>query len=183
VENQICYIKHPVACPTATPTPTTEPTATPTPTVEPTVTPEPTTTPEPTVTPEPKACTENCTPTFAGSSTEPPVCSDGNTVQLPANLHVIRSGSIAIVNFFVTEGDSANIYWRVVGNSDWQNAVSDVRPNSDKYVSYEIKELNPILGYDFGVQQKKGCGGGQLTTAVVIDGPQNNLFRFSYWTW
>lgn len=140
-------------------------------------------TPEPTVTPTP--CTENCgnPPTFQGSTTEAPVCSDGSTTQLPANSHVIRSGSNATVNFFMTEGDSANIYWRVVGSSDWQNAVSDVKPNSDKFVSYTIHDLNPALGYDFGIQQKQGCGGGQLVTAVVVDGPKNRLFTFTYWEW
>lgn len=164
-----------------------EPTATPTPSpvcddgqcVTPTPTEE--VTPTPTQTP----CTENCgnPPTFAGSSTEAPVCSDGTTTQLPANVHVLRNGSDATVNFFITEGDSANIYWRVVGSSEWQNAASDVKPNSDKFVSYTVHDLDANLGYDFGVQQKHGCGGGQLVTAVVVDGPVSTLFPFTYWEW
>ena len=130
-------------------------------------------------------CTENCgsAPTFAGSSTEAPRCTNGDTTQLPANLHVVREGGDATVNFFVTEGDSANIYWRVVGSSEWQNAVADVKPNADRFVGYTIHGLNPDLGYDFGVQQVRGCSGGQLVTAVVVDGPESQTFGMSYWTW
>jgi len=135
--------------------------------------------------PPPPACTENCgnPPTFAGSSTNPPVCGDKNTINLPANVHVVRKGEEATVKFFITEGDSANIYWRVVGSKDWQHAVADVKPNGDKFVSFTIHELNPNLGYDFGIQQVQGCGGGQLVTAVVVDGPEEQTFGFSYWEW
>jgi hypothetical protein len=130
-------------------------------------------------------CSGKCgdPPTFAGSSTEAPKCSNGNTTQLPANLHVVREGGDATVNFFITEGDSANIYWRVVGSSEWQNAVADVKPNGDKFVGYTIHGLNPALGYDFGIQQVRGCSGGQLVTAVVVDGPESQTFGMSYWTW
>ena len=130
-------------------------------------------------------CTGACgdPPTFAGSSTNPPVCSDGNTTQLVANLHVIRKGSEATVNFFITQGDSANIYYKVVGESNWQYSVADVKPNGDKFVGYTIGGLNPALGYEFGVQQKTGCAGGQIATAVVVDGPANKVFGFSYWIW
>ena len=137
---------------------------------------------EPTPTPEDPGQPGN-PPTFAGSSTNAPVCTEGNTLQLPANLHVLRTGSKAVVNFFITEGDSANIYWRVVGQSNWQNAVANVKPNGDKFVSFEINDLDPNLGYDFGVQQKQGCGGGQLLTAVVVDGPATQTFSLSYWEW
>ena len=119
-----------------------------------------------------------------GGTTEAkaPVCPNGNTVNVAANIHVIRNGKDATVNFFITEGNSANIYWRVVGSSEWQNAVSDVKPNGDNYVSYTIHDLDPLLGYDFGIQQKIGCGGG-LITAVVVDGPEENTFRVNYYTW
>ena len=141
-------------------------------------------TPTPPVTPAP-VCTENCgnPPTFAGSSTLPPVCGDKSTTQLPANVHVIRKGSEATVNFFITEGNSANIYYGIVGQPHWQYAVADVKPNADNFVSFTIQALNPALGYEFGVQQKQGCGGGQLVTAVVIDGPVSRVFGFSYWEW
>lgn len=139
--------------------------------------------PSVTPTPTPLPCTSNCNPSVQGSTTEAPVCSDGSTTQLPANVHVVRSGSSATVNFFITEGDSANIYYKVVGQSDWQFSVADVKPNGDKFVSYTISGLNPKLGYTFGVQQKQGCGGGQIATSVVVDGPVGHLFTFSYWTW
>ena len=189
--------------PTATPTPTPRPTATPTPTptpkqdkcdrkhrfdedcITPTPTPIPTVTPEVTPVPEQVVCTENCgnPPTFAGSSTNPPTCSDGNTIQTVANPFVVRKGSDAIVNFFITQGDSANIYYRIVGQSSWQFSVPDVKPNGDNFVSYTIHGLNPALGYDFGIQQKFGCGGGQLVTVVIVDGPMSQTFGFSYWEW
>lgn len=117
------------------------------------------------------------------SSTQAPVCGDGNTVKLPANPFVVRNGEEATVNFFITEGDSANIYYRVVGQTDWQYSVLDVKPNSDNFVSYTIHGLTPALGYDFGIQQKQGCGGGQLVTAVIVDGPISRVFPFSYWEW
>lgn len=120
-------------------------------------------------------------PTFAGSSTEAPVCPDGNTVNVPANPHVLRAGEKATVNFFITEGDSADVVYKEVNASDWQHAVSNVKPNADKFVSVEISGLDPQLGYTFGVRQRIGCGGGQTITAVIIDGPEPTLFQFSYW--
>lgn len=120
-------------------------------------------------------------PTFAGSSTEAPVCPDGNTVNVPANPHVWRAGEKATVNFFITEGDSADVVYKEVNASDWQHAVSNLKPNADKFVSAEIGGLDPKLGYTFGVRQRIGCGGGQTITAVIIDGPEPQLFQFSYW--
>lgn len=120
-------------------------------------------------------------PTFAGSSTEAPVCSDGSTVNVPANPHVWRAGEKATVNFFITEGDVADVVYKEVNAPDWQHAVSNLKPNADKFVSAEIGGLDPNLGYTFGVRQRIGCGGGQTITAVIIDGPEPQLFQFSYW--
>lgn len=114
------------------------------------------------------------------STTEAPVCTDGSTVNLPANIHVVRNGVNATVNFFITEGDRANIFYSVVGQPHWQHAVADVKPVSENFVSYTIHDLDANLGYDFGIQQVQGCGGGK-TTAVVVDGPAPMLFQFSYW--
>jgi hypothetical protein len=116
-------------------------------------------------------------------ATKAPQCSDGVTVQLPANVHVIRNGKEATVNFFITEGNSANIYYKDNNSTEWQHAVSDVKPNGDNFVSYTIGGLDPNVGYTFGIQQKKGCGGGQLVESVVIDGPQSTVFMFSFWRW
>lgn len=146
---------------------------------------KPTITPTPTVEEKHEVVEEKVSDGLASdpNATKPPVCSDGTTTQVPANLHVLRSGEEATVNFFITEGDSANIYWRVLGSADWQYALSDVRPNGDKYISYTIHNLDASLGYEFGIQQKKGCGGGQLVTAVVVDGPISTLFPLTYWEW
>ena len=120
-------------------------------------------------------------PTFAGSSTNAPVCPDGNTSKVPANAHVVRNGGSATANFFITEGNSANIYWKVNESADWQHSASNVKPNSENFVSFTINDLVPALGYTFGVQQKSGCGGGQIT-AVVVDPPaQGVTFRVNYY--
>ena len=141
-------------------------------------------TPTPTETPQP-SCTENCgnPPTFQGSTTEAPVCPDGNTSQPVANPQVVRNGTQATVSFFITEGDGANIYWKVSGSADWQNAVSDVKGNSDKFVTFTINDLQKGVDYDFGFQQIQGCGGGQIVTAVVHDGYQPATFGLSYYIW
>lgn len=132
--------------------------------------------------PDEVVCTENCgTPaTFQGSTTEAPVCPNGDTSEVVANPHVLRNGVQATVNFFITEGDSANIYWKEVSAPDWQHAMSDVKPNSENFVSVTIGGLDANLGYTFGIEQKTGCGGGQRT-AVVVDDPTPTLFRLSYW--
>lgn len=141
-------------------------------------TPEVTPTEEPTPTPVP--CEHDCTPTFAASTTNAPSCPDKSTTNVVANPHVIRAGESATVNFFITEGDSANIFYSEVGLPHWQHAVANVKPNNDRFVSYTVHGLVPALGYDFGIQQKFGCSGGQ-TTAVIVDDPSPRLFMISYW--
>jgi len=162
--------------------------------------PSPTPSPSPSPSPEPEECDEGyvlvedeCVPEEQPSpSPEPvvetqgqpaptaPVCPDGNTTNVVANLHVLRAGSDATVNFFITEGNNASIFYSVVGQPHWQYAVADVKPNADNFVSYTIHDLDPNLGYDFGAQQRFGCGGGQ-TTGVVVDGPVTQLFNLTYW--
>lgn len=118
---------------------------------------------------------------------EAPVCPDGYTTKVVENLKVIRKGSTATVEFLITEGDSANIYYKEAGQSVWTHSVltEDVKKyvNADKFVSYPINDLDPVLGYDFGVQQVKGCGGGQIVTAVVKDGPEARTFGLSFYLW
>lgn len=135
----------------------------------------------PVVTEQPKE--EKKDEPLRNDSTTPPRCQNGNTVNVPANPHVYRNGESATVNFFITEGDSANIYWSQVGQPHWQYAFANVKANDDKFVSFVIHDLDPKVGYDFGVQQKYGCGGGETITAVIVDGPEPVLFHFSYWEW
>lgn len=139
----------------------------------------PTPSPEPSVEPSPEATTEAKINEPSGNVTTPQ-CPDGNTTNVVANPHVLRAGSDATVNFFITEGDNASIFYSVVGQPHWQHAVADIKPNADKFVSYTIHDLDPNLGYDFGIQQRQGCGGGK-TTAVVVDGSATQLFKLSYW--
>jgi hypothetical protein len=141
---------------------------------------EPCEEPTPTETPveEPKG-----SPTderFAPSSTEAPVCTTGETVKAVENPHVIRNGAEATVNFFITEGNSANVFYGIVGEPHWQHAVADVKPNSDNFVSLTIKNLDPVGDYDFGIQQKTNCGGGK-TTAVIVDSYAPRVFMLSYY--
>lgn len=130
---------------------------------------------------------ESHDPGPSSNTTQTPRCSDGETIQLPANVHVVRHGDGAHVNFFITEGYSANIYYKEVGQNGWTHSVLRDEvvkyKNGDNYVSYPIGGLNPNTGYIFGVEQVKGCGGGKTVTAVVIDGPTNVTFPLSYWEW
>lgn len=147
---------------------------------EPSVTP----TPDPVVTPSPVLGNGGTPPTFAGSSTDPVQCGIGETTNVVANPHVIRNGADATVQGFITEGDSVNIYWSVVGQSHWGNSSAGefpegVKANADKFFSYTIHNLDANLGYDFGIQQKQGCGGGRVIE-VIVDGPKSHLFQLSY---
>ena len=179
----------PTAIP-ATPTPKYTPAPTLQPTGEPAPTniPEPTATPGATLTPVPKpseAPKQNDTPKI----NLPPVCDDGDTASVVANAHVVRGVngdfSRAIVNFFITEGDSANVYWSEVGRPHWEHSSAGQYPggikhNADKYISYQVNDLKPGAGYDFGIEQKKGCAGGRVT-AVIVDGAESMTFRVTYY--
>jgi len=118
------------------------------------------------------------------STTDTPVCTDGSTTSLVANLHVIRNGTEATVNYFITQGDSSNIYYKLNGSDGWQHSIIGVKGNSENYVSYTIGGLDANAGYTFGVQQVQGCGSGDIATAVVVDPPAyGKIFKFSYWIW
>lgn len=140
-------------------------------------TPEPSPTPEPTPTPTEPPRVE-IPLTEAGA----PQCPNGVPLKLPANVHVVRSGSDATVNFFVPEGNNANIYYKEVSANGWQHAARDI-PVTGGYVSYTIHDLDPNLGYTFGVQAANSCAGGETVLAVVVDGPASVTFPMNYWEW
>ena len=134
-------------------------------------TPSPTPTPSPIPTPQEPVIHENLAP----------ACPNGEPVVLPENPHVIRKGSDATVNFFAKEGDRANIYFKENGAEGWQHSARDISIVND-YVSYTIHDLNPNLGYDFGIQASNGCAGGEIILAVIVDPPADGVtFNFSYW--
>lgn len=121
-----------------------------------------------------------------GGNVTTPTCPNGNTAKVPAWPHVDRTGDHAIVNAFITEGDNAHIYWKVVGEANWQHSSAGtnpdgVKPNADKYISYDVGGLDPNLGYTFGISQQSGCGGGEIVTAVIVDGPATQRFSISYY--
>jgi hypothetical protein len=140
----------------------------------PSVTPVPSEEVAPSVTPEvsdnTSGCTQNCgtPPTFQGSTTQAPVCTEPDTTQSVANPFVKRNGTEAVVNFFITEGNEANIYYKESGTNNWQYAVADLSPNGDNFVSYTINALKQKVAYDFGIQETFGCGGGLIITAPVF---------------
>ncbi|MFA5730311.1 MAG: hypothetical protein WC938_03805 [Candidatus Paceibacterota bacterium] len=149
-------------CPIETPTPTFEPT------VEPTVTPDPTITPEPTSIPE--VCIGNCgnPPTFAGSSTEPPICGAKSVDERVVNPHVYRKGNMAIVKWWPTAGNKANIYYKQNSSNDWQYAVQVANTGY-----YEIGGLGS-MDITFGIQQVDDCGGGVTSDVYqIVDGNAN----------
>ena len=168
-------------CPTPSPSPTV--------TVDPTVSPE-----QPTVTPKQEdqcASGKSYVGPYCGwspkdeSSKGPPTCTDGRVLKLAANPHVIRTGADAMVNWFQTEGNGANIYYKELGASGWTHALRDIDATNrkDNFVSVTIHDLKPNLGYEFGIQQKQGCGGGEMVTIGIIDGPESQTFGYSYWVW
>ena len=134
---------------------------------------------EPSPTPE-----ASPTPTVENrlSEAKAPQCPDGNVAKVAANVQVARTGDHAVVSWFRTEGDNATIYFKEVNASGWQHSVYDIKTTGfkDDYVSYTINNLDPALGYTFGVAQQNGCGGEATTTAVVIDGPATQVFYLSY---
>lgn len=112
-----------------------------------------------------------------------PICPSGVPAVTPQNAHVIRNGAEAIVNAHIPEGDNASIYFKENGAADWQHSSSDI-PVTGGYLSHTIYELNPNLGYTFGIQAANSCAGGEIVLAVIVDPPAYGVtFPFSYWEW
>lgn len=128
--------------------------------------PTPTPSPEPTPTPEPEV--HRSEPGPAGA----PQCGETPPVKPAANVHVYRKGATAIVKWYPTEGNQANIYYY---NGDDPNDAHAVRDTAND--GYE--EINELGGKDwtFGVQQANGCAGGEIVW--VVDGNTRGwvLFR------
>jgi hypothetical protein len=128
---------------------------------------------------------ENCeVPVEQPRATTPagaPVCTDTTPLIVPSNVHVVRSGANATVNFF-TSSSNANIYFKEVSATGWQHALRDI-PVTGGYVSVTIHDLNPALGYTFGIQAANSCAGGETVVAVVVDGPSSVTFPMNYWEW
>lgn len=130
-------------------------------------------------------CTPNPTPEVRVIDEHPsaPACPNGVPVLVPVNPHVVRNGSDATVNAHIPEGDKVNIYFKENGETSWKHAVADIQVTG-KYVSYTIHDLNPALGYTFGIQAGNGCAGGEVVLAVIVDPPAFGVvFPFSYYEW
>ena len=130
----------------------------------------------------------------APSVPQAPICPDGNTTNVVANPQVARGVkdvngvvdlSKATVTWFKTEGDNASIYYKEVNASNWQHSVRDIKTTDlkDNFVSVTVNDLDPNLGYTFGIEQKTGCSGGQTIIAGIIDGPATQLFGLSFYEW
>lgn len=149
---------------------------------EPTTVPEPTTTSEPTPVPDdpnapgfPQPC-NGCNNTPSAF-----MCPDSDVTVAPFNFFIKRKGTEAIAQWIPTAGNEVNLYYKIVGQKDWQFALRDVA-NSGYVV---VDHLNPNLGYTFGLQQKMNCSGGQTVVAVAVDPPTTvwKMFRVSQYIW
>jgi len=129
----------------------------------------------PTPTPEPEVRVEQGPP---GT----PQCTDSTPLVLPSNVHVVRAGADATVNFF-TDSKNANIYFRTSGTTRWEHSLRDI-PVTNGYVSVTIHDLNPTGDYDFGVESANSCAGsGNVLLAVVIDDWSSRTFGLSGYEW
>jgi len=136
-------------------------------TCEPEVTPTPTNPPTREES-KPEGCTHDC---------GVPACTDSVPKEV-ANPHIYRKGDCAIVKWWPTEGNKANIYWKENSSGDWQHALAGV----DNTGYREVCGLSN-LDYTFGVQSVNGCAADGIVNAsnlsVVVDGATNGwvLFR------
>jgi len=111
-----------------------------------------------------------------------PQCEDSTPLVLPSNVHVVRNGTDATVNFF-TSSSNANIYYRDIDSPVWQYSARDIQVTGG-YVSYTIHDLKIGVGYTFGVEAANSCAGsGKTVLAVVVDGPKSFTFPMNYWEW
>jgi len=148
--------------------------------------------PDPTVTPNEPTPTPQQTTSNGGSgggTPDAPSCTTPNTNSLPANVFVVRNGTEVTVNGFITQGDSANIYWRESSQAPswpYSSAGTDpngVKPNGDGFVSYHIGSLKKGVDYDFGFQQKWGCGSGEIWVKAIIhdSDTKGTIWRITSW--
>lgn len=148
--------------PTTTPTP--EPTIEPTP--EPTIEP----TPQPETTPAPTTGVSNNAK--ASDAKAPVYCPNGDYIKAPANVHVYRKEGSAEVKWNPTQGDTANIYWKVNGQDNWMYSLIE-QPNTGSYFIHDLGTMD----ITFGVQQINNHCVSEIVE--VIDGNTSNwvLFR------
>lgn len=172
--------------PTATPvppTPTLEPTATPTPTEQPTPTPEPrcevdciTPTPTPEVTPTPEPDRGFPQPQNGGEEPKTPMCSEPSPAVQPWNFLVERAGDSATLRWIPGDSSIVDVFYKIVDAKDWQ--YSWTGENRGVVV---IDHLNPSLGYTFVLRGRNACSDGSFISPVVVDGPQSQIFKTTYW--
>lgn len=160
-------IPSPTVTPTATPTVT--PTATPT--VEPTPTGVGETEPTPTVEPT-QAETRHEEPQVS-SGGQPESCREVSPIKPPANPLVWRKGPDAIVQWFPTDGLTANVYYYNIKDKSDAHAVRDTE--NDGYV--KIGKLGN-KSWTFGIQQVTNkCAGGIIVWIKDSDNKKWRLFR------
>ena len=134
---------------------------------------EPTPTPTPEVTPTPIPTSPPSTTEASQATTPEPVCPGGNTANLPISPQIKRQNGDAIAQWWPTGSDLANIYWRLVGSTNWEHSLPQV--DNDGYED-NIHGLSD-RDWVFGIQQ--GCG----PIAVIVDGNESEwtLFKLSFW--
>jgi hypothetical protein len=112
-------------------------------------------------------------PVLENNTTDAPQCTATAPVLAALNFHVLRNGDTAIAKWMPTNGDSANIYYKLVTSASWEHAVRDI-PNNGYFI------INGLGNRDwtFALQQSNSCAGG-LMSQFVVDGGTSHwvLFR------
>jgi len=80
------------------------------------------------------------------------------------NFHVYRNGGDAILKWWPTGGNTANIYYKQNNSPDWQYSLRDI-PNNGYAEIHDLGNLD----ITFALQQTQSCAGGPLVN-YVIDG-------------
>lgn len=118
-------------------------------------------------------CTQNCTPTFQGSTTEAPVCNDTVPTKTGANFHILRKGPDAIAKWVPTGGSKVKIYYSNIDDITDNHSLIDVE--NDGYE--DNLHLLGSKNWRFGLQQVNGCAAGPIVWVDDADTSDWVLFR------
>jgi hypothetical protein len=116
-------------------------------------------------------CGGGSEPTNGGSTsilinntTDAPQCTATKPVLEALNFHILRNGDTAIAKWMPTNGNKANIYYKLVTSNSWEHAVRDIENNG-----YFVINGLGSKDWTFALQQANDCAGG-LMSQYVVDG-------------
>jgi hypothetical protein len=107
------------------------------------------------------------------NTTDAPQCTATRPVLEALNFHILRNGDTAIAKWMPTNGNKANIYYKLVTSDSWEHAVRDIDNNG-----YFVINGLGNRDWTFALQQSNDCAGG-LMSQYVVDGGTSKwvLFR------